>query len=44
VFAPEDKGLPLDKEETHMAHWKMAVYKGKTGNSVLGLTCLTLIG
>ena len=28
-----DKGLSLDREETHR---KMAVYKGKTGNRVLG--------
>ena len=30
-----DKGLPLDREETDVAHSKMAVYKGKRGNPVL---------
>ena len=34
VFIPEDKGLPLDGEETDMAHRKMAVYK--EGNPMLG--------
>ena len=27
-----DKGLPLDREETDVAHRKMAVYKGTRGN------------
>ena len=31
-----DKGLPLDREETDMAYGKMAVYKGKRGNPMLG--------
>ena len=30
------QGLPLDKEEMIMAHRKMAVYKGKRGNPMLG--------
>ena len=30
------EGLPLDREETDVAHRKMAVYKGKRGNPVLG--------
>ena len=35
-MSPEDKGLPLDREETDVAHRQMAVYKGKGGNPVLG--------
>ena len=31
-----DKGLPLDREETDVAHRQMAVYKGKLRNQVLG--------
>ena len=31
-----DKGLPLDREETDMAHRQMVVYKGKRGNPMLG--------
>ena len=30
-----NKGLPQYREETHMSHRKMAVYKGKKGNPVL---------
>jgi hypothetical protein len=29
------KGLPLNREETDVAHRKMAVYNGKRGNSML---------
>lgn len=37
IFVPEeDKGRPLDREETDMAHGKMVVYKGKGGNPMLG--------
>lgn len=36
VFAPGDKRLPLDGEETDLAYRKTAVYKGKGGNPVLG--------
>jgi hypothetical protein len=32
----EDKGLPLAREETNVAHREMMVYKGKMGNSMLG--------
>jgi hypothetical protein len=33
VFVSEkDKGLPLDREETRMAHRQMSVYKGKRGD------------
>ena len=28
-FPQRDKGLPLDKEETDIAHWQIEVYKGK---------------
>ena len=31
----EDQGLPLDREEADVVHWKMAFYKGTTGNPVL---------
>ena len=31
-----DKRLPLDREETGLAHRRKAVYKGKMGNPVLG--------
>ena len=31
-----DKGLPLDREETDVAHRQMQVYKGKRGNPMLG--------
>lgn len=30
----EDKGLPLGREETDVAHWQMVVYKGKIGNLI----------
>ena len=30
------QGLPLDREETDVAHRKMAVYKGTRGNLLLG--------
>ena len=30
IFVSGDKGLPLDREETNVAHRKMAVYKGET--------------
>lgn len=29
-----NKGLPLDREEAHMTHRQMPVYKGKMGNPV----------
>ena len=31
-----DKGLPLDREETDVAHRQMAVYKGKGRKHMLG--------
>ena len=35
AFVPEwDKELPLDREETDVAHKQVAVYKGKGGNPV----------
>jgi hypothetical protein len=36
VFVLGNKGLPLVREETDMAHRKVVVYKGKGGNPVLG--------
>ena len=30
----QDKGLPLDREETDVAHRKMAVYKGTGGTAL----------
>ena len=36
VFVQEDKGLPLDNEETDVAHRQMEVYKGNRGSPVLG--------
>lgn len=30
VFVPGDKELPLEREETEVAHRKMAVHKGET--------------
>ena len=36
VFVSEDKGLPLDRGETDMAHRQKVVYKGKGGKPVLG--------
>lgn len=44
VLVPEDKGLPLDREETDMAHKQMAVYKGKGGKDYVRMKCLILIG
>jgi hypothetical protein len=38
----EHKELSLNIEKTDMAHRKMAVYKGKRGNPILG--CLIVIG
>jgi len=32
AFVKEDKGLPLDREETDKARRKIAVNKGKKGN------------
>ena len=31
-----NEGLPLDREETDVAHRQMAVYKAKMGNPMLG--------
>lgn len=31
-----DKGLPLEREETNLAHRRRAVYKGKRRGPVLG--------
>lgn len=31
-----NKGMPLHREGTEMAHWKMVVCKGKGVNPVLG--------
>ena len=36
VFVSEGEGLPLDREETDVAHRQMVVYKGKRGNPMLG--------
>ena len=36
VFVLEDKGLPLDREETDVAHRQLAVYKGTRGNAISG--------
>ena len=38
-----DKGLPLDREETDVAHRKMVVYKSK-GKPCVRMRCLILIG
>ena len=35
VFVPEDKGQPLDREETDVAHRQIAIYKGKGRNLLL---------
>ena len=35
-LSQRDKGLPLDRGETVMAHRQTAVYKGKGGNTMLG--------
>jgi hypothetical protein len=36
VFVLEhNKGLPLDREETDVAHRQVALYKGKMGNTEL---------
>lgn len=32
---PEDKGLPLEREETEVTQRQMAVYKGRRGNPML---------
>lgn len=32
-LSPGDKGLPLDREET--GTWKMAVYEGIRGNTIV---------
>jgi len=39
AFALEDKGLPLGREETEMAHRKRAVYKGTRGNPLVRMRC-----
>jgi hypothetical protein len=31
-----DKGVPLDIEQTDLAHRQMAVHEGKMGNPMLG--------
>lgn len=36
VFVLEDKGLPLDREETDEAYGIMAVYKGTRETPMLG--------
>jgi hypothetical protein len=42
VFLPEwDKGLPLYREETGMAHRQTVVFKGETR---VRMRCLILIG
>ena len=35
-LSQRNKGLPLEKGETDVAHRQLAVYKGKRGNPVLG--------
>ena len=42
-MSPEDKGLPLDREETDVAHRKMVVYKSK-GKPCVRMSWLLLIG
>lgn len=45
VFVPEgDKELPLDREETDVAHRKMPIYKGKGGNPCVRMRCMIFIG
>jgi hypothetical protein len=39
-----DKGLPLDREETDVAHRKMATYKGERGKLHVRMRCFILIG
>ena len=39
----DDKGLPLDREETDIAHRQMAVYKGKKGTPSVRMRCLILV-
>ena len=41
---PRDKGLPLDREETDVAHRKMEVYKGTRGRCRIRTKCLISIG
>ena len=43
VVVLEHKGLPLDREETDVAHRKMVVYKSK-GKPCVRMRCLILIG
>ena len=38
------KGLPLDREETDVAHRKMEVYKGTRGRFRIRTKCLISIG
>ena len=35
-LSQRDKGLPLDREETHIAHRQMSVCKGNGANLTLG--------
>ena len=44
MFVLEDKGLPLNREETDVAHRKMAVYKETKGHppSHVWMGCLIL--
>lgn len=35
-LSQRDKGWPLDREETDVAHGQMAIYQSKRGNPVLG--------
>ena len=35
-LSSEDKGLPLDREETDVVHRQIEVFNGKGGNPVLG--------
>lgn len=43
LFVQEDKGLPLGRAETDVAHRQMAVYKGK-GKPLVKMSWFILIG
>jgi hypothetical protein len=39
-----DKGLPVDREETNMAHMKIAVHEDKGGKVCVRMRYLIVIG
>jgi hypothetical protein len=43
LFLKWVKGLPLDREETEVAHRQIVVYKGKKGKPHVRMTHLILI-